>query len=37
MGPSRAENLGFPDWAQSPTALPGLFWAGAVAATLLLA
>ena len=37
LGPSRTEDLGFPDWAQSPTARPASCGARPVAAPLLLA
>ena len=37
LGPSRTEDLGFPDWAQSPTARPASCGVRRVAATLLLA
>ena len=37
LGPSRTEDLGFPDWAQSPTARLASGGARSVAAPLLLA
>ena len=37
LGPSRTEDLGLPDWAQSPTAPRRPCGPGAVGATLLLA
>jgi hypothetical protein len=37
LGPSRTDDLGFPDWAQSPTAHPASCGVRRVAAPLLLA
>jgi hypothetical protein len=37
LGPSRTEDLGFPDWAQRPTAHPASCGVRRVAAPLLLA
>ena len=37
LGPSRTEDLGFPDWAQSPTHRAASCGRGVVAAALLLA